>query len=206
MASRIRQNFKEESEALINKQINMEFYASYVYMSMYAYFDRDDQAMPGFAAFFKKSSEEERAHGLKLVEYQNKRGGKVVFQDIARPSATEWGTPLEALEAALELSVPALAGLQIGLCCEKPALHLQQCSIRREGSSTLSGGLLSECCQLCTGGCWWFRVNDMHLKLPAGRVASTRHSSTQDEGEHFKYQVQPTSPVPISSSSEYVQP
>ena len=59
--------------------------------------------MPGFAAFFKKSSEEERAHGLKLVEYQNKRGGKVVFQDIARPSATEWGTPLEALEAALEL-------------------------------------------------------------------------------------------------------
>merc|ERR1712079_559651 len=50
-----------------------------------------------------KSSEEERAHGLKLVEYQNKRGGKVVFQDIARPSATEWGTPLEALEAALEL-------------------------------------------------------------------------------------------------------
>ena len=45
MASRIRQNFKEESEALINKQINMEFYASYVYMSMYAYFDRDDQVM-----------------------------------------------------------------------------------------------------------------------------------------------------------------
>ena len=45
MASRIRQNFKEESEALINKQINMEFYASYVYMSMYAYFDRDDQVV-----------------------------------------------------------------------------------------------------------------------------------------------------------------
>ena len=45
MVSRIRQNFKEESEALINKQINMEFYASYVYMSMYAYFDRDDQVV-----------------------------------------------------------------------------------------------------------------------------------------------------------------
>ena len=70
--------------------------------------------MPGFAAFFKKSSEEERAHGLKLVEYQNKRGGKVVFQDIARPSATEWGTPLEALEAALELekTVSILAASQ----------------------------------------------------------------------------------------------
>merc|ERR1711910_245754 len=59
MVSRIRQNFKEESEALINKQINMEFYASYVYMSMFTYFDRDDVAYPGLAAFFKKSSDEE---------------------------------------------------------------------------------------------------------------------------------------------------
>ena len=32
--SRIRQNFHEECEALINKQINMEFYASFVYLSM----------------------------------------------------------------------------------------------------------------------------------------------------------------------------
>ena len=59
--------------------------------------------MPGFAAFFKKSSEEERAHGLKLVEYQNKRGGKVVFQDIAKPTTMDWGSPMEAMEAALEL-------------------------------------------------------------------------------------------------------
>ena len=103
MASRIRQNFREECEALINKQINMEFYASYVYMSMSAYFDRDDQAYPGFSAFFKKSSDEEREHGEKLIKYQNKRGGKVVFQDISKPSTMEWGTPLDALEAALEL-------------------------------------------------------------------------------------------------------
>ena len=34
MASKIRQNYHEECEALINKQINMEFYASYVYLSM----------------------------------------------------------------------------------------------------------------------------------------------------------------------------
>ena len=37
------------------------------------------------------------------MTYQAKRGGKVVFQDIAKPSSTEWGTPLEAMEAALEL-------------------------------------------------------------------------------------------------------
>ena len=32
--SRVRQNYKEECEAEINRQINMEFYASFVYLSM----------------------------------------------------------------------------------------------------------------------------------------------------------------------------
>merc|ERR1712112_207487 len=103
MTSKIRQNYHEECEALINKQINMEFYASYVYLSMASYFNRDDQALHGFASFFQKSSNEEREHGMKLMEYQTKRGGRCVFQDIAKPSSMEWGTPLEAMEAALEL-------------------------------------------------------------------------------------------------------
>merc|ERR1712233_276646 len=101
--SKIRQNYHEDCEALINKQINMEFYASYVYLSMSSYFNRDDQALHGFAAHFKNESGEERAHGMKLMEYQTKRGGRVVFQDIAKPTTMEWGTPLEAMEAALDL-------------------------------------------------------------------------------------------------------
>merc|ERR1712180_10678 len=101
--SKIRQNYHEDCEALINKQINMEFYASYVYLSMSSYFNRDDQALHGFAEHFKTESGEERAHGMKLMEYQTKRGGRVVFQDIAKPTTMEWGTPLEAMEAALEL-------------------------------------------------------------------------------------------------------
>ena len=32
--SRVKQNFHEESEAHINRQINMEMYASYVYLAM----------------------------------------------------------------------------------------------------------------------------------------------------------------------------
>merc|ERR1711978_215285 len=101
--SKIRRNYHEDCEALINKQINMEFYASYVYLSMSSFFNRDDQALHGFASHFAKESGEERAHGMKLMEYQTKRGGKVVFQDIAKPSSSEWGTPLQAMEAALEL-------------------------------------------------------------------------------------------------------
>merc|ERR1712018_947612 len=101
--SKIRRNYHEDCEALINKQINMEFYASYVYLSMSSYFSRDDQALPGFASHFAKEAEEEREHGMKLMAYQSKRGGRCVFQDIAKPVTMEWGTCLEAMEAALEL-------------------------------------------------------------------------------------------------------
>lgn len=34
MESQVRQNYHRESEAAINKMINMELYASYVYTSM----------------------------------------------------------------------------------------------------------------------------------------------------------------------------
>merc|ERR1712080_66981 len=71
--SKIRQNYHEECEAMINKQINMEFYASYVYLSMGSYSNRQDQALHGFGKHFMGESEEERKHGIKLMEYQTKR-------------------------------------------------------------------------------------------------------------------------------------
>merc|ERR1712241_736421 len=101
--SKIRQNFHQETEALINKQINMELYASYVYKSMATYFGRDDIALPGFSKRFKEASQEETEHADKLIDYQTMRGGKVVFRDISRPNRDEWGTALEAVEASLEL-------------------------------------------------------------------------------------------------------
>merc|ERR1712098_1046311 len=79
--SKVKQNFHSDSEALINKQINMELYASYVYLSLSAYF----------------------AHAMKLIDYQTMMGGRVVFREIAKPSMDEWGTALEAVEATLEL-------------------------------------------------------------------------------------------------------
>jgi len=75
-------NFEEEVEAGINKQINMELYASYVYMSMAYYFERPDVALAGFYAFFKKQSDDEREHAQKFMKYQNMRGGRIVLQTI----------------------------------------------------------------------------------------------------------------------------
>jgi len=101
--SKIRTNFHATSEALINKQINMELHASYVYMSMAAYFDRDDVALAGFAKRFRENSEEEREHAMKFIEYQNKRGGRVVFQDIAKAKTDDWESPMAALQAQFDL-------------------------------------------------------------------------------------------------------
>merc|ERR1712179_387927 len=101
--SAVRQKYHPDSEALINKQINMELYASYVYLSMSAYFARDDIALHGFSKRFRAGSHEERDHAEALIDYQNMRGGRVVFREIAKPTCDEWGTALEAIEASLEL-------------------------------------------------------------------------------------------------------
>lgn len=91
MTSIVRQNFHEESETFINRQINMELTASYVYQSMAYHFERDDIALPGFSKFFKKSSDEERHHAEIFMKYQNKRGGRVVMNNIAKPEKDDWG-------------------------------------------------------------------------------------------------------------------
>merc|ERR1711909_189459 len=101
--SKIKQNFHSDSEALINKQINMELYASYVYLSMSAYFARDDVALHGFSKRFRAASHEEREHAETMIDYQTMRGGRVVFREVAKPPSDEWGTALEAIEATLEL-------------------------------------------------------------------------------------------------------
>nr|ABK91580.1 ferritin 3-like protein [Daphnia pulex] len=103
MASKVRQNYHEESEACINKQINIELNAHYQYMALASYYDRDDVALKGFAKFFKESSEEEHEHAEKLMKYQNLRGGRVVFSAINRPAQQEWATPLVAIEFVLNL-------------------------------------------------------------------------------------------------------
>ncbi|CAN6300811.1 unnamed protein product [Urochloa humidicola] len=102
-----RQKFVDECEAAINEQINVEYNASYAYHSLFAYFDRDNVALKGFAKFFKESSDDEREHAEKLMKYQNKRGGRVRLQSIVTPLTEfdhpEKGDALYAMELALAL-------------------------------------------------------------------------------------------------------
>lgn len=102
-----RHKYSDDCEAALNEQINVEYNVSYVYHAMYAYFDRDNVAHKGLAKFFKESSEEEREHAEKFMEYQNKRGGKVKLQSILMPLSEfendEKGDALYAMELALSL-------------------------------------------------------------------------------------------------------
>jgi len=108
-----RMHFDESCEAAINEQINVEYSASYLYHSLSAYFNRDNVALPGLAKFFKAASDEERDHAQLLMDYQAKRGGKVVLSGLAPPlSATDdlaAAGPGDALRAAeLALAVEKL--------------------------------------------------------------------------------------------------
>ena len=118
LQSSIRQNFHVECEKSLNKQINLELYASQAYLAMYSFFIQQDQAMDGFAMMFMEQSKEEREHGVMLIEYQAKRGGKVDIKDIKKPNI-EINSVKEAVETALKiekevneslLDIHALAG------------------------------------------------------------------------------------------------
>jgi ferritin heavy chain len=96
-----------ECEAALNEQINVEYSVSYIYHSLYAFFDRDNVGLPGFAKHFKEAAEEEREHAEKLMEYMNIRGGKVKLQPMSAPQSEfdhkDKGEALFAMELSLAL-------------------------------------------------------------------------------------------------------
>ena len=61
-------------ENAMNTQIAAELYSSHLYLAMSAYCE--EQALPGFARWFKIQSDEEREHALKFVRHVVDRGGQ----------------------------------------------------------------------------------------------------------------------------------
>lgn len=95
IATRCDVGFTPEQEAALNRHINVEYTAMYAYHAIWAYFDKDTVALPGFARYFNDQSLEEREHATEFMRYQNKRGGSVELQPIAVPEmkfAMEDGT------------------------------------------------------------------------------------------------------------------
>lgn len=73
-------------EDAVNKQISKEYEASIFYESMYYFYNRPYIALPGFASFFRKASEEEKEHARLLGDYMNRRHGRViVMRSVTNP-------------------------------------------------------------------------------------------------------------------------
>jgi len=102
MQSVVRQNFHPETEADINKLINIKLTSSYTYLALGMYFDRDDVALPNFSSFFLERSVKEREQAEKLLEYQNMRGGQVLLQTISKPTREDWRGGLDAMTFSME--------------------------------------------------------------------------------------------------------
>uniref|UniRef100_A0A673UUP6 Ferritin n=1 Tax=Suricata suricatta TaxID=37032 RepID=A0A673UUP6_SURSU len=69
--SQVPRTYPQDSEAAINRQIDLELHASYVHLSMSYYFDRDDAALKDFDKYFRHQSHEGRERAEKLMELVN---------------------------------------------------------------------------------------------------------------------------------------
>ncbi len=89
----------ENMQKTLNDQLNAEFYSSYLYLSMNAYFKSVN--LDGFANWMYYQAQEELEHSMKFYDFIIQRGGKVQLQQVEAPPS-EWGSPLAIFEATLE--------------------------------------------------------------------------------------------------------
>nr|XP_020140671.1 putative ferritin heavy polypeptide-like 19 [Microcebus murinus] len=101
--SQVRLNYHPACEAAVNSHINLELHASYVYLSMAFYFDRDDVALKHFSRYFLRRSHQERERAEKLMRLQNQRGGRVCLYDVKKADSDDWEGGLQAIACAVHL-------------------------------------------------------------------------------------------------------
>jgi ferritin len=83
---------------VLNEQINKEFYSSYLYLAMSAYFS--ELNLNGFASWMQIQAKEELEHGMKIFKYLGECAAKIEFNAIAAVKAS-WKSPSDAIKAAL---------------------------------------------------------------------------------------------------------
>jgi ferritin len=81
----------------MNKQIQAELYASYIYLSMGAYCEANN--LPGAANWMRLQSQEELEHAMKFFDHINERGGRVTLLAIEAPPV-EFESPLAVFKMA----------------------------------------------------------------------------------------------------------
>jgi ferritin len=90
---------KKKMQDALNKQINAEFYSAYLYLAMSAYAESEN--LPGFANWLNTQAQEEISHGMKMFNYVNSRGGKIVLDKIEQPPK-QWKSITEVFDSTLK--------------------------------------------------------------------------------------------------------
>jgi ferritin len=106
---------KPEILEAINKQINAEYYSSYLYLAMAAWLHNENYN--GMALWMKSQSQEEAGHALKLFHYLAERGGRITLAAIQAPPG-QWNSPLAVFEEVCrhESHVTSLINNLVELC------------------------------------------------------------------------------------------
>lgn len=77
----------KKMESAINEQINAEIYSSYLYLAMNCHLE--SAGLPGAANWMRMQAQEEMFHAMKMHDFLNERGGRVVLKAIDAPPS-EW--------------------------------------------------------------------------------------------------------------------
>ena len=85
--------------ALLNQQINKEFYSAYLYLDMSNYYD--DLDLDGYAHYYNVQAQEERDHAMLFYQYLQNENQKVTLEAIAKPDKT-FSSHMDVLKAGLE--------------------------------------------------------------------------------------------------------
>jgi ferritin len=101
--SMIRQNCNEKVEEGLNKLYNMENRTQYMLESMSYYFDSCPVALPGLATYLLDISKDVKIHSNEIVKHMQDHGFTVVFEDITKPSESNWETPLTLAMTCLDV-------------------------------------------------------------------------------------------------------
>lgn len=83
----------------LNDQINNEFYGSYSYLALIAYFE--SQNLAGFAHWMELQRQEEHEHAMRLFNLLMDHNSTPVLQSIEQPK-NEFESPIEAFRFVLE--------------------------------------------------------------------------------------------------------
>lgn len=76
---------KKEITELLVKQVNEEFFSSYLYLSYSLFFE--EKGLDGFANWYRIQAMEERDHALMFIDYIHDNGEDVELEAIGKPNS-----------------------------------------------------------------------------------------------------------------------